>query len=282
MAGYPGGSRLVGAGVFGGRQDTVALEELHQDDKASMVRPQRVAARDLPFTDNHGIFNMFGRPRTPQKKGLLRHELNTAMNERLNDHHAQAQRGAQQMARRGLQLSIEVLAEEGLIVVHSEISSGVSGARGMVTKVETGVMGEICSILWEDGRKGCYSSLLLRTADHKRRHGPREEVPPPATRPGPAPYCMGGKTWERPRGLVAPPQQPPPLGHSTACNPGAFRVYQYQPEVHKRNQPNIHDDLQQRRWVFACVCVCKFMCVCMCMCVYVCTHTICVPRICTF
>ena len=111
MAGYPGGSRLVGAGVFGGRQDTVALEELHQDDKASMVRPQRVAARDLPFTDNHGIFNMFGRPRTSQKKGLLRHELNAAMNERLNDHHAQAQRGAQQMARRGLQLSIEVLAE---------------------------------------------------------------------------------------------------------------------------------------------------------------------------
>jgi hypothetical protein len=109
-------------------------------------------------------------------------------------------------------------------------------------------MGEFCSVAWFDGRKGCYANLDLRTADHKRRHGPLEEVPPPPTRPGPAPYCMRGP--QRPRGVVAAKDGGAPLGESKGCRAGAFRLYQYQVEVHQRNQVNIHDDLQQRAGAF--------------------------------
>lgn len=214
---------LVGAGVLGGREDTSGLEQLHQDDKVDMVRPRRVAARDLPAADNRGIINMFGRQRTHPKKESLRHELNAAMkNEQLKGHYAQGHNEHSQAQRGGLQLGTEVLAEEGLIVIHSDVSEA-GGMRGMVTKVDTGVMGEICNITWENGRKGCYSNFLLRTVDHNRRHGPREEVPRPASRPGPAPYCMGGEgPWVRPRGLLPPPQRPPSLGNLQKLEGAAF------------------------------------------------------------
>ena len=118
--------------------------------------------------------------------------------------------------------------------------------RGVVTGIETSVMGETCAVRWENGEKGYYSSLELRTAEHRRRrHGNLDEVPAPPTRPGPAPYCMAPSgSGQRPFGLMPPPQRPPPpLGD---LQKGAFRLFQYQPEVHKRNQVNIHDDLQQR------------------------------------
>ncbi len=252
MAHHP--VRLVCGGVFRGREDTLRLEDVHADDKSAMVRPPArrrakaaahgASACQLP-PDHCGIVDMWARPRTPQKKAQLRRELNAAMRAEQRAPQEHERRGQELLARRGLQLSTEIRAEKGLEVVHCDRGEA-NGMRGIVTAIETGVMGETCSVRWENGAKGHYSSLELRTAEHKRRHGPRDEVPLPPTRPGPAPYCMApdGPHGRRPFGLKPPPQRPPPaLGD---CGKGAFRLFQYQPEVQKRNQVNMYDDLQQR------------------------------------
>ena len=248
--------RLVGGGVFGGRADTQRLEELHEHDKAEMVRPPahrrakaaRGAAHQLPphLGGPHvkSIVDMWARPRTPEKQAMLRQELNAAMRAEQRAPQEHERRGQELLARRGLQLSAEIRAQKGLEVVHFN-QAEASGMRGAVTGIETSVMGETCAVRWENGEKGYYSSLELRTAEHRRRHGNLEEVPAPPTRPGPAPYCMAPSgSGQRPFGLMPPPQRPPPpLGD---LKKGAFRLFQYQPEVHKRNQINMHDDLQQR------------------------------------
>ena len=233
--------RLVGGGVFGGRADTQRLEELHEHDKAEMVRPPahrrakaaRGAAHQLPphLGGPHvkSIVDMWARPRTPEKQAMLRQELNAAMRAEQRAPQEHERRGQELLARRGLQLSAEIRAQKGLEVVHCN-QTEASGMRGVVTGIETSVMGETCAVRWENGEKGYYSSLELRTAEHKRRNGNLDEVPAPPNR--------------RPFGLMAPPQRPPPpLGD---LKKGAFRLFQYQPEVHKRNQVNMHDDLQQR------------------------------------
>ena len=208
-----------------------------------LLRPRRVKARDLPPSDHLGIADMWARPRTPEKRAKLLQELNAAMREHLHGPQTHDIRAKEQHANRGLQLGLEVRAEPGLVVIHSDFSVA-SGMRGTVTSVESNVMGEFCSVTWDNGSKGCYVNLDLRKADHKRRHGPLDEIPAPPSRPGPAPYCRGGPG--RPRGLVPPAPRPAELLYNRACGGKEFKVYQYQPEVHKRNQVNIHDDLQQR------------------------------------
>ena len=258
--------RLVGAGVFGGREDTLPLAQIHQDDAPGMVRPRRVRAglerqisdlvvsgacapraRGLPPDEHRGVTDLWARPRTPEKQARLKEALNAALNEHLRGGQPEDIRALELSARRGIQLGIEVRAQEGMAVVHSDYSVA-SGQRGIVTRVECSIMGETCTVTWEDGRSGCYAMLELKTADHKRHHGPRDEVPPPASRPGPAPYCLDAREC-RPRGLVRPrggaAQQAPEIGLGKDCVRGRFKVYQYQPEVHKRNQQNMHDDLLQ-------------------------------------
>jgi hypothetical protein len=237
-------TRIVGGGVFEGREETIRLEQEHQHDvRAAMVRPRRVAAPEVPVTaqaQHKGIFDMWGRERTPEKKARIRSELNAAMRE----YSRRAQCSKHVPERAGLQLGTEVRAEMGLRVVHCEVSVA-KGQRGTVLEVVSGVMGEHCRVEWEDGTRGCYSNLELRTCGHKRRHGPREDLYPLPSRPGPAPPCVGGP-FGRPRGLMPPPNCPPALFESKDCARGAFRLYQYQPEVHKKNQIAIHDDLMQR------------------------------------
>ena len=190
-----------------------------------MVRPRRVSAKELYATewdrrghkwDSRGLGHP-DRPRTPEKHAFLRHDYNRAMLIHLRDNTAHETRAQELFALKGLQLGTEILAEEGLLVVHTDYAVA-NCIPGIVTKVETSVMGEFCAVTWENGQKGCYLNLELRTVGHKRRHGPLEEVPAPPTRPGPAPYCgvdghgvvrKGGDP--RPRGLL-PREPPPPLG----------------------------------------------------------------------
>jgi hypothetical protein len=244
--------RFVGAGVLGGREDTVCFEQLHQDldGRAGMVRPRRVAAREVPVAQHRGVADLWGRPGTPEKRARLRDELNAAMREQSS--RAQGPGLAREL-REGLQLGTEARAEEGLIVVHCEYAVA-HGQRGTIVEVRSSsILGEQCRVTWADGRTGCYSTLELKTSGHKRMHGAREDIHPPPTRPGPAPYCMGDRQFDRPRGLMPRNGPPQALCESKECAPGAFRVYRYQPgaggrvaEVHKKNQTAIHDDLMQK------------------------------------
>ena len=227
--------RLNGGGVLGGREQTICLEQVHQDDdRAEMVRPRRVAVREVPVAQHNGIFDLWGRPSTQEKKQTMKMELNAAMRE-----YSSRARGSNAVFERaGLQIGTEARAEIGMSVVHCDFP----GQRGAIVEVVSGVMGECCKVKWEDGRCGCYSNLELRTFGHKRRHGPREDPYPVPTRPGPAPYCMGGPFGSRGK---KPQDCPPALLESKDCARGAFRLYQYQPEVQKQNQVAIHDDLMQ-------------------------------------